>query len=705
MNKIELRDYQLDIVNQTLNSNKSTLIQIPTGGGKTLIAKEIIADLVEKLNLQVLFVAPKIILMEQTAEVFKSLNPHIVHGIHQYDTNHKVLVSTIQTASKRDINPDVIIIDEVHYGYEGKMIERLIKDKPNTRIIGLSATPYDKNGNQLQGFELILDKYDLKYMVENKYLVNIESQVLTKIRNLDRVKMIGGDYNTQELSKIVSDNKTILEIVGSTAEHIQKYKKAIVFAVDINHAELLTKSYQKKGFNAKVLHSKLNEKEQENELKEFKEGQTKILVSVAMLTTGFDMPDADVAIIARPTKSQNLYKQMVGRVLRLAPNKTHALLLDCGNIIENLGMPLDPIKAIQKKEIANNQQQCEYCESNNLKLKHKDNKSFWECEDCGHTKDIEHGVYKCKLCGKFYTHNAKFSINNNKLWLNCDICPHPTLISEYTGSEIFVLVGDKENENINNNKSLVKVLEEEQKKKEKEQPQISAKKNLFDLSDLQAHINKSLIDKISIKELDTELLNLFLESYKNSLANFEKLNAQSDDIQALKKQFSPQLIYKVIQGLRKEIQSLLTKNIQLNKDIHKELNKIEILKVYFIDYNMINLHNPRYSLKDVVKLVDVFPYISRNILRKLHALDKKEDEKAMSQLFKDTLFNGGIIRNYLKLIVKKGFKFPTDFESPIFYDKEGVMDFRRTKYQRVLETTIMLEKFNGKVKDARNYFD
>jgi superfamily II DNA or RNA helicase len=160
-----LRDYQQDIVNKAVNSKKSTLIQIPTGAGKTVIAKEIAIELVNK-GLQVLFVAPKIILMEQTAKVFKGLNPHIVHGLNDYNPDHHVLISTIQTASRRDINPDVIFVDEIHYGFDGKMLQKLIKDKNNTRIIGLSATPFDKNGKQLEGFDLILDQYDLNYMVK-----------------------------------------------------------------------------------------------------------------------------------------------------------------------------------------------------------------------------------------------------------------------------------------------------------------------------------------------------------------------------------------------------------------------------------------------------------------------------------------------------------------------------------------------------------
>ena len=92
----------------------------------------------------------------------------------------------------------------------------------------------------------------------------------------------------------------------------------------------------------------------------------KVLVSVLKLTTGFDVPETDLAIIARPTKSQNLYKQMVGRVLRTVDfkktgiDKRFAILLDCGNIIENMGKPLDPIvpkdeldKKIQKIKCKN----------------------------------------------------------------------------------------------------------------------------------------------------------------------------------------------------------------------------------------------------------------------------------------------------------------------------------------------------------------
>lgn len=441
---IQLRPYQQDIVNQAIESNEATLIQIPTGGGKTVIAREIIMELINHYNKQILFVAPKIVLMEQTMEVFKGLKPHIVHGTSKYSSKHHLLVSTIQTASRRDnLNPDVIIIDEIHYGFEGIMIEKLIKDKPNTRVIGLSATPYDKNGRLLNGFDLVLDKYDMKYMIKHKFLVPLKSYVLTK-PNLDNVKIIAGDYDLKDLGEVVCDKNTIMEIVETTKSFIEKSKKTIVFAVDIEHAELLTKAYSATGFNVKTLHSRMSKEDIKKEIHSFREGynNVKILVSVLMLTTGFDVPDTDCAVIARPTRSQNLYKQMVGRILRTADDKKFAVLLDCGNVIENLGMPLEPVKIIDGNEIVN-KLRCNICESENLKLVKKDNNLYWECKDCGFLKEIEQGSYECDSCHQLHSIESDFSLENDKLYLNCD-CGHKTIISEYQGQEELILVEDIE---------------------------------------------------------------------------------------------------------------------------------------------------------------------------------------------------------------------------------------------------------------------
>lgn len=448
---VKPRPYQQDIINKTLETTKSTLIQLPTGGGKTIISKEIAIGLINNFNKKILFVAPKIVLMNQTLETFKGLKPQKVHGYNnKFDKDHHILISTLQTASRRNsLNPDVIIIDEVHFGYEKKMLNKIMEYNQKARIIGLSATPYDENGYPLKGFDVIINDYDLTYMIKNKYLVPLRSYILVK-PDLSNVSIIAGDYELNQLSEAVSKNTVIMEIVTTSKPYIEKSLKTIVFAVDINHAELLKTAFQNEGFITESLHSKSEEDDNEV-IEKFKKGYIKVLVSVLKLTTGFDVPETDLAIIARPTKSQNLYKQMVGRVLRIAPNKKNAILLDCGNVIENLGKPLEPI--IPKDELEKKIQKlkCKHCESENIKLKKSTLNLYWECQDCGHKKELENkNHYKCKNCNKKYSYeNGEFELINKILYLNCE-CGYETEISIATGDEKFREVHSGINVEINN---------------------------------------------------------------------------------------------------------------------------------------------------------------------------------------------------------------------------------------------------------------
>ena len=381
--QLKLREYQIDVIHQASKSVQDTLIQIPTGGGKTLIAKEIIKYLTQ-MNQKTLFVVPKLILMEQTIKVFEELDPQIYHGTTRYKHCKNVFISTVQTASKRkEIKFDVIFIDEIHHGFDGKMINQLKLNNPNSRIIGLSATPYDRSGKLLKGFDLVLNKYDMKYLIQHNYLVPLKSYQLVQM-DLSNVKITAGDYNLKELEKVVCEQHLLADVIYTTKDYIVKHKKIIVFAVNIRHAQLLQKGYKDLGFETYCIHSKLSNDEIKINLEHFGEDSSrgKILVSVLMITTGFDMPEVDCGILARPTKSQNLYKQMVGRVLRLHEGKTSATLLDCGNVIKNLGMPLEPIKEKEVK-VRNQKYFCPECEVGVLKLTKKaDQLVYLEYHDC-----------------------------------------------------------------------------------------------------------------------------------------------------------------------------------------------------------------------------------------------------------------------------------------------------------------------------------
>jgi ribosomal protein S27AE len=147
-----------------------------------------------------------------------------------------------------------------------------------------------------------------------------------------------------------------------------------------------------------------------------------------------------MAVIARPTKSQNLYKQMVGRITRLAPGKKNSTLLDCGAVIKNLGFPIDPIKrGVQKSYIKRNI--CPDCGNENLLYRKIGDKAFWLCGQCGYKKDIiKTSGYTCEKCKKVYT-GESLAFIENKVILDCT-CGHTTIISESSGQEILIDITD-----------------------------------------------------------------------------------------------------------------------------------------------------------------------------------------------------------------------------------------------------------------------
>ncbi len=590
---MKLRPYQEDIVNQVVQSNDDTLIEVPTGGGKTLIARQISLELIVK-DQQVLFVTPRNTLLDQTEEDFKGLGTQTVHGTQKYDPNHLMLISTLQTANKRiELSPDVIIIDEVHYGYSGEMIRNLKANNPNSRIIGLSATPYDKDGRLLKGFGLILDKYDMDYMIENKYLVPILSKILME-PDLSGIRVANnGDYNIQDLGDRVGKEEAVMAVVSATKEYIVDTKKCIVFAVNINHAKLLAFAYEKEGIRTEVLHSELDKETQTRIIRRFKQDDFKLLVSVSMVTMGFNVPTVDMAVIARPTKSQNLYKQMVGRITRLAPGKEYGTLLDCGAVIKNLGLPLEPIeeklsKVFSRKNI------CTECGNEKLIYRKIGGVAYWVCGECGNKKEVaKTGGYECKKCNKIYSGEV-LEFTQNQIVLNCD-CGYKTIISESTGKERLINVSDPK---------MVDLLKKRLVREYKEI--ISAifgsaelmKSDMikqFKALELFAEISPEELMELDLKEIINEQSKyIFSNTERDYLLRGHKKDLEKKDKESAKKKLEKEIKREV----NKKKKALLEKKLKKENNIRE---KKPITRAAFKE--LIDKKNEKY-LKKKEKMID-----------------------------------------------------------------------------------------------------
>ena len=330
----EARDYQTELVEaarqRIRQKHKRILIQLPTGGGKTVIAALIIEGALAK-DKRILFLAHRRELIEQPSAKLDQLG--VSHGIvmaqhHRYRPYAPVQVASIQTLANRELAypPDLIFIDEAHRARAatyGKILERY----PDAVVIGLTATPVRSDGRGLGNlFQTMACGPSVATLTERGYLVPTRVFAPTK-PDLKDVGKVGGDYNQGQLGRTM-DRSTI---TGDIVEHWRRLgedRLTICFAVNVEHSKHLCERFREAGVRAAHLDGETPLDERTKLLEQLAAGEIRVLCSVGVLTEGWDCPAVSCAILARPTTSEGLYLQMAGRILRPAPGKADALILD-----------------------------------------------------------------------------------------------------------------------------------------------------------------------------------------------------------------------------------------------------------------------------------------------------------------------------------------------------------------------------------------
>lgn len=410
MAKFPLRDYQQDIIDRVRSSiaegNKRIILQLPTGGGKTRIASEII-DLTTKKNKRALFTCHRQTLVLQAFEAIgrPSATSVSMGSSGAYDPDLPIQIGMLQTLKSRIGKHgkaylrelDIIILDEVQYGATSTMQTQLYETYPDTITIGLSATPCTSDGYRLPNWDDVVSVVQTVDLVDMGFLMNPICFAPSK-PDLSKVTVRQGDYAVDELAEIMDKPRLVTNVV-ETYEEFARGKKALVFAVNIRHAEHIAESFQQAGHAVGVLHSKQSKAMRTMMIEEFANDDIRVLVSVDALSVGFDEPSAEVAILARPTKSVPYYLQQVGRVLRLHDSKENAMILDMGNCIANCGHPLKKRDFTKVKPAGRNKpnqpaeiKECDNCgslldEDNKSRTVHEDEESITlniKCRNCGY---------------------------------------------------------------------------------------------------------------------------------------------------------------------------------------------------------------------------------------------------------------------------------------------------------------------------------
>ena len=357
----ELRPYQKEALDNIKKSYEKgilrQLLNICTGGGKTVIFGQLPEYIKKKTGGKTLIIAHREELLEQATNKIKLISPELKisreQGEHVCDMNSDVIVTSVQTLGKEDSSRiqkfnasdfKLIIIDETHRVTSPSYLNILSyfgvnkqdeKTRSDVLLLGVTATPNRTDGEGLgMVFDEIVFKYGIRDAIKDKFLTGIKAYSVFTSADLTSVKTARGDYVTRELAEAV-DTEERNDLIVSSYEKICPNEYAIVFCVNVEHCVNLTNTFRSAGYNAEMVVGTTDKDERKDILKRFKEGQIQILLGVNVFIEGYDNERISACLMARPTKSSLFYTQAVGRVLRLFEGKEFAKVLDFADNTKN----------------------------------------------------------------------------------------------------------------------------------------------------------------------------------------------------------------------------------------------------------------------------------------------------------------------------------------------------------------------------------
>ena len=339
---MELRYYQKDAikaVQASLKQGLNPVVEIPTGGGKSIVIAKLAEWVTSYDNCRVLIVAHRKELLKQNASRINSDVGIYSAGLKEYSCKNKVVVGGIQSIYNKNLDSfKLIIVDECHLipPDEDSMYQQLFNKYKGVQIVGLSATPYRTDG-KLSVFNHNCYSIGYQELIEKGYLSNLVSKVPKLDIEFGDLPLVAGDFQKKALTNRMLDPDTIVQALNYIKVNIINRKKCLVFTVDTEHAEEFSNLLNYNDISSVALHSKLHNNIRDAYIQKFKNGKVRALVNCNILTTGFDDPEIDMIVMLRPTMSKSLYVQMVGRGLRIAEGKKDCLVLDFGGNIARHG--------------------------------------------------------------------------------------------------------------------------------------------------------------------------------------------------------------------------------------------------------------------------------------------------------------------------------------------------------------------------------
>ena len=343
--ELELRPYQRAAIDAVLTARRAgtrrLLVHLPTGAGKTVI----FSHLASMAKRQVLVLAHREELLTQAKDKLEralagTATVAIERGALRAPANAKVLVCSLRSLHEerlarvmRDRDFGLVVYDECHHAAAEDNLRVLrqlgIFEAGFTgTLLGFTATTARGDGQGLDAvFEQIVYSRTLPELIDDGYLSALRGFRLSTSADLRSLAGSGLDFDEEELSLAI-DIEERNALVARSIQELARDRRTIAFCVTVQHAQHLAHALNALGVMTGIVHGTMPSEKRAKTLAEFRAGQLQALTNVGVLTEGFDDPGVSCIAMARPTRSEGLYAQCVGRGTRIFPGKRDCLILD-----------------------------------------------------------------------------------------------------------------------------------------------------------------------------------------------------------------------------------------------------------------------------------------------------------------------------------------------------------------------------------------
>ena len=405
---IELRPYQQRVLADLwawfeANGDGDPIVEACVGAGKSVLIAELCRRSIEQApGTRILMVTHVKELIQQNTEKLLHVWPDAPVGIYSASAGSRqigraITYATIGSVYKRAHElgrVDILLVDECHLIGPGEttMYRRLIDELralcPHMRVVGWTGTAFRGDGVWLtqQGlFTHVAARVTMAELLRDGYLAPLVTTETETHIDISGVKLVAGEYAINSLAAATDKAELVRLACAELVRLAAARKRWLVFAVTVAHAHHLADELAgAHGIACAVVSAETPKAERAATIAAFRAGRLRAVVNVAVLTTGFDVPELDCIALLRATKSPVLYVQIAGRGMRIAPDKQNALWLDFTDTTATLG-PVDAIKGRNKPPARAD-------EDKQAPVKY--------CDECGNPNPT--AVLACTHCGHLF---------------------------------------------------------------------------------------------------------------------------------------------------------------------------------------------------------------------------------------------------------------------------------------------------------------